>query len=145
MLPALVLLLLAPPPVPEYQLLHRIPVGGEGGWDYLTANSDSHRLFVSHGSHVVVIDTAQDKVIGDIPNTPGVHGIALAPSLGRGFISSGGEDSVVVFDLGALKGNIGDQNYEVPDGVDPTSYTSVVVWCDRFNVSFGAADLQPVA
>ena len=47
-------------------------------------------------------------------------------------------------DLGPLKGNIGDQNYEVPDGVDPTSYTSVVVWCDRFNVSFGAADLQPV-
>ncbi|NYJ03819.1 DM13 domain-containing protein [Petropleomorpha daqingensis] len=48
-------------------------------------------------------------------------------------------------DLGPLKGNIGDQNYEVPDGVDATSYTSVVVWCDRFNVSFGAADLQPVS
>jgi len=48
-------------------------------------------------------------------------------------------------DLGPLKGNVGDQNYEVPDGVDPTSYTSVVVWCDRFNVSFGAADLQPAA
>jgi hypothetical protein len=48
-------------------------------------------------------------------------------------------------DLGPLKGNIGDQNYEVPEGVDATSYTSVVVWCDRFDVSFGAADLQPVA
>jgi hypothetical protein len=46
-------------------------------------------------------------------------------------------------DLGPLKGNIGDQNYDVPDGVDPTAYTSVVVWCDRFNVSFGAADLAP--
>jgi Electron transfer DM13 len=48
-------------------------------------------------------------------------------------------------DLGPLKGNVGDQNYVVPDGVDPTSYTSVVVWCDRFNVSFGAADLSPAA
>jgi YVTN family beta-propeller protein len=88
---------------PGYHLLDKIAVGGEGGWDALTADPDAHRLYVSHGTHVVVIDTAADKVVGDIPNTNGVHGIALDTHTGKGFTSNGRDDSVTVFDLKTLK------------------------------------------
>ena len=62
----------------------KITVGGEGGWDYLVADTTAHRLFLSRGTHVIVLNTDRDSVIGDIPNTMGVHGIALAPELGKG-------------------------------------------------------------
>jgi DNA-binding beta-propeller fold protein YncE len=86
-----------------YHLLKKIEVGGEGGWDYLFADSDAHRLYVSHATKVVVIDTDKDIVIGEIPNTNGVHGIAVAEDLGRGFISDGRDDAVTIFDLKTLK------------------------------------------
>jgi DNA-binding beta-propeller fold protein YncE len=86
-----------------YHLLTKIEVGGEGGWDYLIADSNAHRLYVSHSTRVVVIDTATDKVIGEISNTNGVHGIAFAEKLGRGFISNGRDNSVTIFDLKTLK------------------------------------------
>jgi DNA-binding beta-propeller fold protein YncE len=86
-----------------YRLLKKIEVGGEGGWDYLIADGDARRLYVSHATKVVVIDTDTDKVIGEIPNTNGVHGIAFAEKLGRGFISNGRDNSVTIFDLKTLK------------------------------------------
>lgn len=86
-----------------YHLLKKIEVGGEGGWDYLFADSDAHRLYVSHATKVVVIDTDKDTVIGEIPNTNGVHGIAVAEDLGRGFISAGRDNAVTIFDLKDLK------------------------------------------
>ena len=87
----------------SYHVIRRIPVGGEGGWDYLRVDPDTHRIFLSRGTHVMVVDENSGKVIGDIPDTKGVHGIALAPELGKGFISDGGEASVTVFDLKSLK------------------------------------------
>ena len=87
----------------DYQLTKTIPVGGEGGWDYLSVDSASHRLYVSHASKVVVIDTAAEKVVGEITNTPGVHGIAVAPELNRGFVSCGRENKVAVVDLKTLE------------------------------------------
>ena len=80
-----------------------IKVGGEGGWDALTTDPDNHRLYVSHGTHVVVIDTNTDKIVGDIPNTNGIHGIAVASKLGRGFTSNGRDNTVTIFDLKTLK------------------------------------------
>jgi len=85
-----------------YHLLKKIPLGGEGGWDYLTFDSSAGRLFISRGTHVIVLDPASGKVVGDIPDTPGVHGIALAPDLGRGFISNGRAGTVTIFDLKTL-------------------------------------------
>ena len=84
------------------QVVQRWKIGGGGGWDYLTADS-RHRLFVSRGTQVDVIDTRSGKVLGSIPDTQGVHGIALAPDLHRGFTSNGRADSVTVFDLDSLK------------------------------------------
>jgi len=77
-------------------------LGGEGGWDYLKADPDSRRLFISRATHVMVIDMDSGKPVGDIPDTPGVHGIALASDLGRGFTSNGREGSVSIFDLKSL-------------------------------------------
>lgn len=86
-----------------YHLLKKIQVGGEGGWDYLFADSEAHRLYVSHATKVVVIDTDKDAVIGEITNTNGVHGIAVAEDLGHGFISDGRDNAVTIFDLKTLK------------------------------------------
>src|SRR5262245_16710493 len=77
-------------------------LGGEGGWDYLKADPESHRLFISRATHVVVMDTETGKPVGDIPDTPGVHGIALALELARGFTSNGREGTVTIFDLKTL-------------------------------------------
>ncbi len=96
----------SPPKTPAasgYHLLKKIEIGGEGGWDYLYADADAHRLYVSHATKVVVIDTDKDSIIGEIPNTNGVHGIAVAADLGRGFISDGRDNSVTIFDLKTLK------------------------------------------
>ena len=87
----------------DYQLTKTIPVGGDGGWDYLSVDSAAHRLYVSHASKVVVIDTAAEKVVGEITNTPGVHGIAVAAELNRGFVSCGRENKVAIVDLKTLE------------------------------------------
>ena len=81
----------AAPAVRGYHVARKIPVGGEGGWDYLTVDTIGHRLYLSRGTHVIVINTDNDGVAGDIPGQAGVHGIAIAPDLGRGFISNGRE------------------------------------------------------
>jgi len=86
-----------------YHVINKLPLGGEGGWDYLTVDSAAHRLYISRGSHVMVIDTVTDKVVGDIPDTPGVHGIALATELNRGFISNGKAHRATMFDIKTLK------------------------------------------
>jgi DNA-binding beta-propeller fold protein YncE len=86
-----------------YHLLKEISVGGEGGWDYLSVDSAAQRLYVSHGTKVVVIDLAKDAVCGEITNTPGVHGLAPAPDLGRGFVSCGREDKCAIVDLKTLQ------------------------------------------
>ncbi|MCW3052510.1 MAG: beta-propeller repeat-containing protein, partial [Chthonomonadales bacterium] len=66
----------------SYRLVTKIPVGGEGGWDYLAVDSGAHRLYVTRSTHVMVIDTEKNALVGDIPNTPGVHGVAIAAALG---------------------------------------------------------------
>jgi DNA-binding beta-propeller fold protein YncE len=92
----------AQPAPGNYRFARPLPIGGEGGWDYLTVDSAAHRLYVSHATRVVVVDTEKNAVVGEIPDTLGVHGIALAPDLGRGFVSSGRAGAVVIFDLKSL-------------------------------------------
>src|SRR5438309_7578097 len=87
----------------KYEIKQKYVLGGEGGWDYLTYDPAGKRLFISRGTHVMVVDPAKGAVIGDIPDTAGVHGIALAQDLGKGFTSNGRENSVTVFDLKTLK------------------------------------------
>ncbi len=86
-----------------YHVVKKIAVGGEGGWDYITFDARSHRLFASHGTKVVVMSTDSDKVIGEIPKTEGVHGIAVANEFGRCFVSNGRASTVSIVDLKTLK------------------------------------------
>src|SRR5438132_9576790 len=86
-----------------YHLIKEIKIGGEGGWDYPEMDGAGRRLYLSHGTHVVVVDPDAGKVVGDIPNTPGVHGTQIVPSLNRGFISNGRGNNITIFDLKTLK------------------------------------------
>jgi len=86
-----------------YRLAKSYKLGGEGGWDYLTVDSKSRRVYISRGTHVMVVDADTGAVVGDIPNTNGVHGIAIAPEFDKGFISDGRDGTITVFDLKTLK------------------------------------------
>jgi DNA-binding beta-propeller fold protein YncE len=87
---------------PHYHLAHEVPLPGDEGWDYLAFEQGGHRLFVSHGTRVLVVDTDALKVVGEVADTPGVHGIALAPELNKGYVSAGRANTIVVFDLKTL-------------------------------------------
>jgi YVTN family beta-propeller protein len=86
-----------------FAIIDQWHLGGSGGWDYLTVDGRGTRLFLSRATHVDVVDTQTGKIVGTIPNTNGVHGIALAEDLRRGYASNGKGDSVTVFDLDTLK------------------------------------------
>ena len=85
-----------------YKVLRHIAIGGAGGWDYVTVDADAHRVYQSHSDRVAVVDIDKGTVAGTIMNTPGVHGVALAPALNRGFVSDGRSDTVTVFDMKTL-------------------------------------------
>lgn len=87
----------------EYRVLRRVKIGGDGGWDYLTVDAPGRRIFVSRATRVQVFDADRLESVGELPNTSGVHGIALAPELGRGFTSNGRSSTVTIFDLKTLK------------------------------------------
>lgn len=86
-----------------YHLVKKVKLGGEGFWDYLTVDPATHRLFLSRGTHVMVVDPEEGKVIGDIPDTQGVHGIALAAAFDHGFTSNGRAATATMFDMKTLK------------------------------------------
>jgi len=84
----------------DWKVAKTFHVGGNGGWDYLTVDSASHRLFVPRSTHTMVLDADTGKVLGDIPGQKIAHGVAVVPSVGRGFITDGGEKgAIVIFDL----------------------------------------------
>lgn len=87
----------------HYAKVAEIPIGGAGAFDYLNVDSGNHRLYVTHGTEVVVIDTASNTIVGRIADTPRIHGIALVPELNRGFTTNGGENKVSVVDLKTLQ------------------------------------------
>ena len=109
-----------------YHIIKKIPIPGQGGWDYLIVDEAARRLYVSHGTQVEVLDVDLGTVVGKIPNTLGVHGIALAPELGRGFVSDGQTSTVTIFDLKSLQ-TIGQApTGKKPDGIIYDSATSQV-------------------
>src|SRR5580693_613506 len=108
---------------PGYHVIKTYKLGGDGGWDYLNLDSSSRRLYISRATHVIVIDADSGKPVGDIPDTPGVHGIALAPELGRGFVSNGREGTVSIFDIKTLATSSKVKVGENPDAIlyDPAT------------------------
>src|SRR6266852_3864497 len=108
---------------PGYKVINTYKVGGDGGWDYLTADSSARRLYMSRATHVIVLDLDSGKTVGDIADTPGVHGIALAPELGRGFVSNGREGTVSIFDMKTLATSSKVKVGDIPDAIlyDPAT------------------------
>ncbi len=103
--------------------VHKVPVGGDGSWDYLTTDPAARRLYVSRGDRVVVLDLDKETVVGELTGTPGVHGIAVVPELGKGFTSNGRNGTVTVFDLKTLKETGQVKAHGTPDAIlyDPAS------------------------
>jgi len=99
-----------------YSIVKEIKIGGDNSWDYLTMDSAARRLYVSHNNSVAVVDPDAGKVVGTIPDTMGVHGIAIAPELNRGFTSNGRGNNVTFFDLKTLKAIS-----QTPTGMNPDS------------------------
>jgi DNA-binding beta-propeller fold protein YncE len=106
-----------------YHVTTTYKLGGDGGWDYLTTDPDARRIYISRGTHVIVVDADSGKSVGDIADTQGVHGIALAPELGRGFTSNGREGTVSIFDIKTLATSSKVKVGENPDAIlyDPAT------------------------
>jgi DNA-binding beta-propeller fold protein YncE len=125
-----------------YHLIKKINLGGSGGWDCLYVDSDARRLYVSRSTHVAVVDVDSGKVIGDIPNTNGVHGIAIASEFGSGFTSNGRDSSVTIFDLKTLQ-QIGSVKVEKnPDEIIYDLATKRVFAFNRGSSSASAIDAK---
>lgn len=103
----------------DYKVAKVWKLGGDGGWDYLTTDNETHRLFIARATRVMVVDTESGKQVGEIADTPGVHGIALDHDLGRGFASNGREDTVSEFDLKTLAA---EKKIKVGNGPDAILY-----------------------
>ena len=115
--------LYAEPASGGYSVVKKIPIAGTGSWDYLTVDEAARRLYVSHGTQVEVIDIDALTVVGNVPKTPGVHGVAIAPELGRGFVSNGQASTVTIFDLKTLKPIADAPTGQKPDAIiyDPAT------------------------
>jgi len=113
----------APAPTGGYSVIKKIPIPGTGSWDYLTIDEAARRLYVSHGTQVEVLDIDALAVVGNIPKTPGVHGVAIAPESGRGFVSNGQANTVTIFDLKTMKPIADVSTGQKPDGIiyDPAT------------------------
>jgi YVTN family beta-propeller protein len=107
----------------DYQITKKIPIPGQGSWDYLAVDEGARRLYVSHGTQVEVLDVDSGAVVGSIPKTSGVHGVAIAAELGRGFVSNGQSSTVTIFDLKTLKAIADVPTGQKPDAIiyDPAT------------------------
>lgn len=126
-------------PAPLYHPLRRFALGGEGGWDYLNFDSAAQRLYISRGTRVMVVNAHNGKLVGEVANTPGVHGIALASRVKRGFTSNGQENSVTAFNLKTLK-----EEGRVPVGKNPDAIVYDPASQSVFTMNAGSGDVTAV-
>ncbi|HET7152760.1 MAG TPA: YncE family protein [Candidatus Kapabacteria bacterium] len=126
----------------HYHLLKKYDLGGEGGWDYVAFDETQGRVFIAHATHVVVFDTAAEKVVGDIPNTIGVHGIALAPEFNHGFVSCGRMNSVLMFNMKTLDTLKRIPVKENPDAIIYDPFSKSVITCDGHSECASVIDAE---
>src|SRR5258708_21452148 len=126
----------------SYHLIKKIPIPGDGGWDYVAADSEGRRLFVSHGTELIVLDLDSGSIVGKIEGGEDTHGAAIARELGRGFISASDPGSVTIFDLKTLavieKVRVGDD----PNGIIYDRKTNRVFTADRGSKRLTAIDAR---
>jgi DNA-binding beta-propeller fold protein YncE len=125
-----------------YHLIKKIPIPGDGGWDYVAADSDARRLYVSHDTEIVVIDLDTRAIVGKITGGPDMHGAAIASEFGRGFISVSNPGSVVIFDLKTLA-KIGEVRVgDDPNGIIYDHFTKRIFTADRGSKRVTAIDAK---
>src|SRR5579872_2080740 len=125
-----------------YHVIKKIPIPGDGGWDYVAADSDARRLYVSHDTEIVAMDLDTAAIVGKITGGPDMHGAAFAPEFGRGFISVSNPGSVVIFDLNTLA-KIGEVRVgDDPNGIIYDPYTKRVFTADRGSKRVTAIDAK---
>ncbi len=122
-----------------YHLVRTVTLGGEGGWDCLTIDPMTRKLFVTHSTHVMVVDADKGKIVGDIADTPGVHDVAIAEDAGRGFISNGSNNTVTIFDLKTLQ-----STGHAPTGTRPDAILYDVVSHRVFTFNGGSNDATAI-
>ena len=125
----------------QFHITRTIELGGEGSWDYLRYDLDGRRLFISRSTHVMVADLAEGKLIGDIPGTDGVHGIAIVPSLGRGVTSNGKANNAFIFDQHSLKVLATVATGVKPDGILYEPFTKAVLTMNAGDNSISMIDV----
>lgn len=113
-----------------FHILKDLPVGSTGGWDYITVDGASQRIYTSHGNQVNILSTATGDSVGYIPNTPGVHGIALVKTLSKGYISAGRANAVIVFDLKTLKVLTQIPVGQNPDAIFYDDFSKKIITCN---------------
>src|SRR5882724_7400160 len=128
-----------PMPQAGYKVVQKTTLGGDGGWDYLLVDPQTQRVFISRSTHVMVVDANSGKILGDIPDTAGVHGIALVPELNKGFTSNGRDNSVSVFDLKTLA-----VSKKIPVGKNPDAILYDPAAKLIFTANGGSHDLTAV-
>lgn len=111
----------------KFHIVRTIPLGGEGSWDYLRYDPNENRLFIARSTRVMVVDLAAGKLVGEIPDTAGVHGVALAPGFGRGATSNGNANATSIFDLNSLKLLATVSTEKKPDGILWEPFTNTVL------------------
>jgi DNA-binding beta-propeller fold protein YncE len=125
-----------------YHLIKKIPISGDGGWDYVAADSDARRLYVSHDTEIVVLDLGSGAIVGKIAGGPDMHGAAIASEFGRGFISESNPGSVVIFDLKTLA-KIGEVRVgDDPNGIIYDHLTKRIFTADRGSERITAIDAK---
>jgi DNA-binding beta-propeller fold protein YncE len=125
-----------------YRLIQKIPIPGDGGWDYVTADSEARRLYVSHNTEIVVLDLDTGAIVGKIAGGPDMHGAAIASEFGRGFISESNPGSVVIFDLKTLA-KIGEVRVgDDPNGIIYDHETKRIFTADRGSKRITAIDAK---
>lgn len=125
-----------------YHITHRLPIPGDTGWDYITADSQAHRLYVPHGNEVVVLDLATYRIVGKIADLKGVHGVAIAREFGHGFISATDPGSVTMFDLKTLKVLNKERVGDDPNGIIYDPFTKRIFSADRGSQRLTAIDAK---
>jgi DNA-binding beta-propeller fold protein YncE len=123
-----------------YQVTRTLDLGGDGSWDYLTYDRDAHRLFITRSTRVMVVDLNSGKLVGEIPDTFGVHGVALVPGLHRGVTSNGKANTATIFDLDTLKPIATVPTGEKPDGILWEPFTGLVLTMNGHSNSVSLLD-----
>jgi DNA-binding beta-propeller fold protein YncE len=123
-----------------YHVIKRIPIPGDSGWDYITADTAARRLYVPHGTEVVVLDFDSGEIVGKIADLKGVHGVALARESGHGFISATDPGSVTMFDLKTLKVLNKERVGDDPNGIIYDPFTKRIFSADRGSQRLTAID-----